>query len=239
MGLEVVRLEQEGKLLFAAPKPKTDEEKAKVGDKVLFSGDGVHPYEDGGHQLYLEAVVRSMAKIRIAGTPGPHPLPAPLRADNWEEAKMVPLSRAKLSAGWQKLDPAGPGLARNFQSRFPELWKANRPGETLSFRFQGTAAGVYDILGPDCGQVSVTLDDRPAVVRPRFDAYCTYHRIAKLDIADGLPAGVHAVKVEILPEQPDKAKILAQRQQKIDDPKRFDDTAWYAGALFLIGALVE
>ena len=36
-----------------------------------------------------------------------------------------------------------------------------------------------------------------------------------------------------------KAKILAQRKQKIDDPKRFNDSAFYPGALLLVGDLVE
>jgi hypothetical protein len=49
----------------------------------------------------------------------------------------------------------------------------------------------------------------------------------------------HTVKITIDPEQPDKAKILSQRGEKIDDPKRYDGTAWYAGALLLIGQVVE
>jgi hypothetical protein len=43
----------------------------------------------------------------------------------------------------------------------------------------------------------------------------------------------------IHPEQPDKAKILSQRNEKIDDPKRYDGTAWYAGAILLVGELVD
>src|SRR5229473_1846920 len=59
MGLEVARLEKAGKLIFKGEKPKTDAQKAALGDKILFSPDAVHPYTDTGHQLYLEAVVRS------------------------------------------------------------------------------------------------------------------------------------------------------------------------------------
>jgi hypothetical protein len=46
------------------------------------------------------------------------------------------------------------------------------------------------------------------------------------------------VKIEIHPQQPDKAKILAQRQEKIDKPERFNDTAFYPGAILLVGELV-
>ena len=239
MGLEVVRLEQAGKLLFAAPKPKTDEERAAVADKVLFSPDGVHPYEDSGHRLYLEAVARSMAKILPVGAAGPHLCPAPLDPQNWEAAKMVPLSRTTRSAGWQKLDPATDGMAKRFANRFPELWLATQPGESIAFRFRGTACSIYDILGPNCGQVTISLDDRPPTTVARFDSYCTYHRIAKMTVGDGLPDAVHTVSLAVHPDQPDKARILSQRNQKIDDPKRFDGTAWYAGAVLLIGEIVE
>jgi hypothetical protein len=46
---------------------------------------------------------------------------------------------------------------------------------------------------------------------------------------------MHTVKITIHPDQPNKAKILAERNEKIDDPKRFDGTAWYAGAILVIG----
>jgi hypothetical protein len=48
---------------------------------------------------------------------------------------------------------------------------------------------------------------------------------------------MHTVKIEIHPDQPDKAKILSQRGEKIDDPKRFNDRAWYAGDLMVVGNL--
>lgn len=239
MGLAVAELEKAGKLIFKGKKPKTDEEKAALGGKILFSDDAVHPFPDTGHQVYLESIVRGMALIKNSGMPGPHKLPEPFVADNWEAAKMVPLSRARLSAGWKKLDPATNKLAKSYSKRLPEMWKANRRGETIQFKFKGTSAGIYDLVGPDCGQIIVTLDDKPASIRPRFDSYCTYHRLATLSLGSGLSNTVHTVKLEIHPDQPDKAKILSQRNEKIDKPERFDDRAWYAGAIMLLGDLVE
>jgi hypothetical protein len=85
----------------------------------------------------------------------------------------------------------------------------------------------------------VRVDEGPEQVRPRFDAYCTYHRLATLMVAQGLSNTVHSVRITIDANQPDKAAILAQRQERIDDPKRYDDRAWYAGAILLVGDLVE
>ncbi len=235
MGLQVARLAEQGRLIFKGPKPKTDEEKAALGNKILFSPDAVHPYPDTGHQLYLDAIVRSMAKIRRRGKPGPHKLGTPFRADNWEAAKMIPLSRAQLSSGWKKLDPSTDSLAKRFGNRLPELWKANRPGESVTFRVRGSVVRIYDLLGPDCGQVTVKIDDRPAVVRPRFDAYCTYHRLSHLAVGRDLADAPHKITLTIHSDQPDKVAILSQRNEKMDKPERFDDTAWYAGAVLILG----
>ncbi|MCX6904006.1 MAG: GDSL-type esterase/lipase family protein [Verrucomicrobia bacterium] len=239
LGLEAARLEKEGKLIFKRAKPKTKEDKEALAGKILFSPDGVHPYADTGHQVYLETIVRSLGPIQAAGKIAPHVLPNPYVSDHWEAAKMLPLSRLQPGRGWQQLDPATNRLAKDFGRRMGELWKASQPGTSLEFKFRGTAAGIYDLLGPDCGQLLVSLDGQKPSLQPRFDAYCTYHRLAMLTIASGLSNTVHTVRLEIHPDQPDKVKILSQRQEKMDDPKRFDGRAWYAGAVMLLGDLLE
>ena len=239
MGLEVARLEKEGKLIFQGPQPATEQEKAALGEKILFSPDAVHPYTDTGHQLYLDAVVRSMAEIRQAGKPGPHTLGDPFVPDNWEKARMVPLGRARLSEGWKKLDPQTDTIARRFGDRLPEVWKADQPGESIRFRIRGSVVRIYDLVGPDCGQVTIQVDDQPAYVQPRFDAYCTYHRLSCLNAGKAMDAGEHEITLTIHPEQPDKAKILSQRNETMDDPKRFDGTAWYAGAILILGDFLD
>ena len=78
------------------------------------------------------------------------------------------------------------------------------------------------------------------MTRPRFDSFSTYHRLAAFNLASGLPDRSHTVKLEIAAEQPDKVKILAQRQEEDRfTSKRYDDTAWYAGSIMLIGELVD
>jgi hypothetical protein len=239
MGLAVARLEKAGKLVFKGERPKSESDKAALGDRIVFSPDGVHPYPETGHQIYSETVIRAMEQLRKKRQLSAHAVPTPFVADNWEAATMVPLSRAKLSPGWQRLDPGNDTLAKRFSLRLPEMWNATQPGESVSFRFRGTTAKIYDLLGPDCGQVIVRLDEQESVVKPRFDAFCTYHRLATLNVGEGLPDGIHKIELSIHPEQPDKAKILGQRNEKIDDPKRYDGTTWYAGAILLVGELVE
>ncbi len=239
MALEVARMGAAGKVIFKGKLPRTKAEKKALHGRIVFSADGVHPYPQTGHKLYLAAIVRSMAKIQSAGTPGPHPLPAPLRPDNWEDARMIPLSPAVLGPGWTRLDPKTSALARRFRKFLPALWKAEKPGTRLRFRFKGRAAAVYDLVGPACGQIIVRLDHRPPGIHPRFDAYCTYYRISKLQIAENLPDKVHSVVCEIDSTPPNKAAILAKRRLTMDDPKRFEGTNWYAGALLILGKPIE
>jgi hypothetical protein len=238
MGFEVARLEKSGKLIFQGAKPNTDEEKAKLEGKILFSPDSVHPYTDTGHPLYAEAVARAFTKLEKVGKVGGHELRSPILADNWEKATMVPLSRAKLTHGWKPLPPEH-RFVKWYASRLPELWQASSPEDSISFRFKGTTARIYDLVGPDCGQVSISVDEETETVKPRFDAYCTYHRLATLSVAEGLFDVVHTVTISVHPEQPDKAKILSQRGKKIDDPKKYDGRSWYAGAILVVGEVVD
>lgn len=240
MGMEVARLAKAGKLEWKARLPLSEEEKKVVGDKFVFAPDSVHPHVSTGHELYLQAVVRSWESIsRASGDAVPHGLAQPLNPGNYEQAKLVPISAVGLSGGIRPLDVKTDAFGKRWAERLPGLHSGSSPGETITFKFKGTRCALYDIVGPDCGQVFVTLDDKPARIVPRFDAYCTYHRLSSLMIGDSLPDAVHAVKIEIHPEQPDKAAILARNKNSIDKPERYNGTNFFPGALLLVGEIVE
>ena len=75
MGLEVARMAKQGRLIFQGKLPKTDAEKQALGEKIVFSPDNVHPFPETGHELYLQAIVRSIPAIRAASkAPAAHPL---------------------------------------------------------------------------------------------------------------------------------------------------------------------
>jgi hypothetical protein len=226
--------------VFKASKAPSDEERKAIGDRLVFSNDDVHPL-DAGHEIYAAVVARHFPELAAAGKPGPHVLPEPLVADHYQRASMVPLERAKPGDGWSKLDPAKDRLARDFGARLPGLYKAEKAGTALSFRFRGTAAGIYDLLGPDCGQIVATIDGGKPRVIPRIDGYCTYHRLAFLRLASDLPDTVHTVEIRLDAASPDKASILfADNLPDLEkNPAKYQGTAWYPGALMLLGELVE
>lgn len=249
LGLEIARLEKEGKLVMSAPDARVErvsgDELNQAADlpkdeqgRIVFSKDGVHPYTDTGHALYMSALARGMDKIEPAGKPGAHTLPAPLDPKNWEEAQMSALSQVGEIIGGEKLDPALPGIGKNFSNRMPAVWMF-APGASLKFRFRGTKAVVYDIVGPGCGTVEVTLDGKSRKVN-RIDSYCTYYRLATLNIADNLEPVEHSVEIKVLPDELDKKGILKGNAAEVDkDPAKFKDKNWYCGAVFVIGEILK
>ena len=240
MAMEAARLAKVGKLVWKGALPKTDAQKAALGDKVVFAPDSVHPFPETGHEMYLAAVQRSLPAIKASsGSPADHSLAAPFIASHYEHAKLLPISQAALSAGFGKVDTATDSLGKRFANRLPDLHKGGKAGETIRFSFKGTRASLYHIIGPDCGQAIITLDANEPRTVPAFDAYCTYHRLSTMLIGSDLPDAVHTVEIKIHPEPPDKARILAQRNEKMNDPKRFEGTSLYPGAILLVGELVK
>ncbi|HUT33288.1 MAG TPA: SGNH/GDSL hydrolase family protein [Planctomycetota bacterium] len=233
MAMRVAELYKQGKLDFPVPAKETPPE-----GKMVFAHDECHP-TDAGHELLTQVITDALKEIQKASKPGPHTLPEPLRADNWENAKLVAIERSMLTEGWQKL-PTDQGLGKAFGGRLPAIWEAAKPGEKLSFRFKGTLARLYDLVGPDGGKAICTVDGKVARTVQRFDMYCTYHRLATLGIAENLEDKEHAVTVEVSPEQPDREPVLKQvRDQKGFDPKRYNGTVLRVGYIMLLGDIVK
>lgn len=231
MGLEIVKLEKEGKLIF---KGKPEEHP----DKVVFSGDNVHPYSQTGHRLYTEALVRSLKEVAKTNRKPARKLGKPMVADNWQKAQLVSLEAAELSGGWQVLKPESDTVARQLQNRFDELMKATQPGETITFRFKGTRFGLYDVMGPGCGQYEITVDGKPALSYPRFDEYCTYYR-ANYFFLPEMEEGWHTIELRVSSQKLDKAAILSKLGNVMDNADRYNSDACYAGKLMIIGELVK
>lgn len=232
--IQVAQLARQGKLIFKAEKGNTS---AQAGGKLVFSNDGVHPL-DAGHELYLKIIRDALPALRQHSKPGPHKLQDPLRPDNWESAKLVPLDEKMLQGSWHKLD-TNSGLGKSFGERLPVIWEGTKPGDKISFRFKGTMVGLYDLLGPDGGQLTWSLDGTHHAPVPRFDHYCTYYRLASLRLGEALRDKEHSVVVEIDSKQPNRSSVVDRaRNEPGFDPKKFDGTKAWVGALMMIGDAV-
>ena len=155
---------------------------------------------------------------------------------------MVPIRASMLNGNWKALPEDDP-KQKSFGKRMGQIGMADQPGSTLRFKFKGTVAKVYDLLGPDGGQVTVSVDGQTgAKPVPRFDSYCTYHRIATLGVFTGSGAEVtRGAVITLHPEQPDRSSIsfrLKDPAKELAAPK-FQGTRIWRSQIMLIGDLVE
>lgn len=131
---------------------------------------------------------------------------------------------------------------RHFSNRFGDkIYIARKPGSKISFKFKGSQCQIYDLLGPDCAQLWITVDGkRRANPVARFDSYCTYYRLASLYVGGGKDE-VHTVEVEIDSKQPSRKSVAFRLKNPEKELKgeMFDGTTWIVGKIMLIGDIVD
>ena len=111
----------------------------------------------------------------------------------------------------------------------------------MAFTLKGSSAAVFDLVGPDGGQLEIQIDEGTPTTVKRIDGYCTYSRMSKTMIIPEREAGEYRVKVTLTDEQLDKRSILFERNRKDFDenPGRYKEHTWYAGSLLIIGEIVN
>ena len=237
VGFHTAELARAGKLWYTPHKDKDGKEVAPPEGCFVWSGDGVHP-NDQGHEVYAQIIEDTLKQWEPNSAPKPHVVKDPFVADNYEAAKLVPLDPSMLSAGWTKL-PTDKGIGADFHHFLPELWTASKPGEKISFKFKGTAVKLYDLMGPTIGKAIVTIDGKSNTIA-QFDWWCNWWRLASMGLAEGLPNEVHTVTVEISPEQPDRKVVTDRFKNDANyDPKAYDGTVMYIGSIMMLGDVVK
>src|SRR5690606_5906652 len=249
LGMEATELATQGKLI---PRGKPAKESMPV-----FSQDGVHPLETGG-DFYAAAIARSFSRMEAASTKTPYELPKSLLDDNWEDAKMITPKEDMLSAGWKKIDPMRVSGLGGLKGWFPYVMTAEKAGETVRFKFKGKAFGMFDIGGPETGQLEVYLDGKQinivqikgdkifkiengdAEPLNRFNQYCNNRYRGQyfwIETEDG----EHEVTFKISPKRADKKAILGA--SKLDDinknPEKYDRSVIYVGKILIRGEMLQ
>lgn len=247
MGMKIADMVEEGTLVMKGEKggmtavsgSSLDKGPGKGKSVMVFSRNGVHPYTDTGHVLYMEAIERAMAKIIPAGKAGKHVLPSPISEDHHERASLVPLSDITGKKGFQKM-PKDKGPGKHFRRQMPDMWMASEEGACLEFKFKGDYLGFYDLLGPDCGKIQVEVDGVKKLYK-RMDGYSKYNRLSMLVVSRALNDGLHHVKVTLLGDQLDKEKILFERNREDfkKNPKKYQPHRWYVGGVLIRGSMVD
>lgn len=213
--------------------------------RILFSNDGVHP-RDEGHDFYFDSIKAGFAAMEKLGAVDHAPaLETPFVEDHLEAAKLVDIRPGMLSGDWATL-PCGEkkydGLV-HFRRRLGDtIHIARKPGAKISFTFKGKKCMMYDLVGPDCAQLVVTVDGKrrpkPAA---RFDSYCTYYRLSSLVVVAEEKDGVHTVEIEVDAKQPSRQSVAFRLKDPAKElaSEKFNGTTWIVGKIMLVGDLVE
>ena len=233
-----------GEFATAVPAETPDRDNAIMAEmaaqgKVLFSKDGVHPLLSG-HAYYLESLKAAWPEL-VKPEPVDHAekLAVAFYDATMEAAKMVSIAPEMMSGTWRQL--AANEKNGNFGPRFGAApWFTETPGAKLHFYIRGRGCMIYDLVGPDCGQLWVTVDGvKKATPVPRFDHYCTYYRVGTLGVFSGAE-GVHEIEIELDAKQPDRSGVKVQgvTDEELKGEK-YNGTTWYAGRLMLIGDAIS
>lgn len=251
MGVEIVALEKQGKLLMKASNEGMTRVSGKelnlsadnyvnAEGKIPFANDGVHPYDNTGHALYMDAIKRSLPAIKGTGKPGPKAnLPKPMVPDCFENVITIPFGNptVKLEGPCQKLPKDDP-VTRHFLNRADEFY-VFEPGAKITFKYKGLRAAIYNILGPQGGIIEIKHNGKISREARMFDPYCTYHRLATV----GLPNAkdqVNEITITVLDKNFDKKAILFDHNKPDFDknPAKYEKLRLFAGCIFIVGEVV-
>jgi hypothetical protein len=236
MGIEVVRLEKEGKLIFQVERDSQEEKDAREKGVNVFSYDHVHPTLDDGHGLYTKIISECLTELSGKCETAERSLEKSLGEAPWTKANLQPISKTDLSGEWETIDAEKEGLSCANIHRLNPLWKSETPGAKINFKFRGTGFGLFCIFGLNSGQFKVCIDEKTKENTPLFDKYGNRYRVHYTMIATGLEDKEHDVVLELDPEAPDRSVLSPDRP--VDDPAKLEGLVAYVGGLLLIGEKV-
>lgn len=239
MVVKVAQLLEAGKLNFVAPLPPDGS--GVIDGKIVFSPDGAHPYPETGHQLYLEAIKRSLPAIEKASKHPKKKIPAPLDNNNWQDVTLIPLDDVSLSPDWKKLSPQSNQIAKQLSNFMPAIWMAEKPLASIEFTFYGSAVGLYGVKGPDIGRLLVQIDDQKPFAATFFYVSSNpyKHFLKSIVLAGDLPLGKHYVKITIDPEAIDKVEMFTRRNITVNETSIFKKQRAYIGDIIVKGDIIK
>ncbi|WOO40063.1 SGNH/GDSL hydrolase family protein [Rubellicoccus peritrichatus] len=241
MGYKVPKLVANNELLMRQAKPTTKEDREALAGKILFAEDGVHPYVETGHPIYFEQVQKALPELLKTGQARAHAIPEALEPNNFEDARMIPITETNFTGSWTTLNDLDGPTPNRLKNRADNIWVGKSPDASLSFKFKGSYIGIFGARGPDSGAYDFSIDGN-LKESSSFDKYCTYHRLSSDTLAAGLSDQVHEVKINTSDRQIDKLSQLKERNSENDylkNPEKYADNNLYLSALMIRGELIE
>ena len=170
-----------------------------------------------------------------------HPLRAALYPGNYEKAKMIPISNVSRSDGW-KILPKSDKAFTHFQGNPNEIqpvWESSNPNDSINICFEGSRIGVFDLIGPSSGGMSVKIDSNEPFYVRRFDKYCADRNRANYCLFETLKNEKHTVVIRPNNQRFEKSEIYQTNNKVIPESEYFNEFNTYIGCILLVGDILQ
>lgn len=251
LGMEAAAMEKDGKLLWKGQEAE---------GKILFSKDGIHPLASGGN-LYAAAIARGLDKMAAITGEKAHVLPEePLYGTRWDEASMyIPSEIAEYDGNWKEIRTADKASLKKFTGWFDTVLTSGRKESVLHFAFEGDMFGLFDIGGPESGQLEIMVDGELVKLKScakggfawyrandadgnyllnRFNRWCNNRYRGQYFVVE-VPYGEHQITMRISSELADKRAILGNTEDIDANPEKYGKSEIFVGRILLRGKPVK
>ncbi len=224
VGVNVFKLLNEKKLFMKGPKPVS-------GDSSFFSGDGVHPYPETGHQQYFNIMSNVLMQMFLRPVISNHLHRKPFYSDSLDNSGMMDVQPSMLKGNIQSIKYYPGDIGEKFSASMPNMMLLNDTAQEISFSFTGNRIGFMDVLAPSSAQLTVLIDNHAPRLINRFDKYCFYFSRMHWFFIDGLTNGKHLIRIKLSTVQPDKFLLLDKERRTLDKPEEYGKYIWRVGKI--------
>lgn len=228
LGFRISSLMQEGKMSGVL-------NKSAAQSIPAFTKDGVHPTREGGNEyaLTIDAAFSQWQDSGIASASSR--LKEALDTDNWENAVALDPASFKKIRGWKTSKVPYPFEYIGKGKWVNSLFAAEDSKSYIRFEFEGTQLGIFDIGGPEVGQLEVIIDGNSSKFN-RFNKYCNNRYRGQYFLMD-VPPGRHIIELKVASDIPDKKQILGVNQLADinKNPGKYNRSFIYLGKILVRG----
>jgi len=141
-------------------------ERMQAGEFNWIQFGGTHP-APLGQEYYAATIEYLFDKMWSVSYPDaqlkPHIIPtSPLENFSYFNGNLIDSRKAKIKKGWKYESPWTPKEEGKVRDKFKNIgiMEAHEPGAELTFKFIGTAIGIYCLTGPNSGILEYSVDGK-------------------------------------------------------------------------------
>lgn len=175
--------------------------KAKELTWDAFSRDSCHP-NPPGHALYAKTMAAALTEaLAVRKQNKPRRLPRPMSQSPWETADLPRVDPQRDQfPGWAYRALVNRGGWECFDGVVES--DSTNPEHVVTFKFTGTAVGIYYFLGPDSGNLMWSIDKGPWKFTRLFDRWAKmFQRPSYRMLATTLKPGKHTLRLRVAPRR--------------------------------------